>query len=172
MRKWVTTAAIILLCVFASGCKSSGEITFKKLLELESKEDVYKVFGESVSDEYERHESILLETPLDVRATYDSEDDLLQLTMDYELVGTRDLVLAMDLLAYEATREDIKEAEKFSVQLLEYLEKELGKPEIFYSPVETVSYSWVKDGVEIKMQDSINNETLRAMWPVSITIDY
>ncbi len=164
---------VIVIAFCMSACSSSiDNLTINTLLELRTKNDVVECFGKPASTEsYDHYDVIFMDNKFSMLVNY-NEEALEHILLTYYFIGMQDIELAMDMLSYSPSLDDINKAELFVKELVSSFEEKFGEPEIFNSPVETKTYIWTVEGCEIQVQDNIDNEQLSLIGAIEVKVKY
>lgn len=173
LRKCTLNILVVVIAFCISACSSNGEnLSIEAFLELESKKDVVDCFGEPISTEsYDHYDVIFMDNNFSMLVDYD-EETLESISLTYYFIGMQDVEMAMDMISYEPSSDDISKAEIFVEELVSTFTGKYGEPDIFNSPVSTTTYTWIVDDCEIEVQNNINNEQLSLIGAIDVRIEY
>lgn len=144
-------------------------VSIDELIKLSSRKDV-----ESIAT-YDKEDDIyyvsFLNTRFSIRFSLDKNESITTWTLSYNFPGQDAVETVEELLSYQPSAEELNAAQSLMNDILIYMTERFGSPDVWESPVDTITYTWIVDNWEIDITDSSMNKDLRIIDVIDIRAD-
>lgn len=174
IKTWhlLAVAAMLVVIVFIVNLFGDKNLTFEDILNIQTESDVSKHFGSTMTSEDDDFVDItFMNKNVSVSVDYDGKN-VERIKLYYGFEGMKDIESIIDSLSYKPTSKDIADAREFWEQICTYCNENYGDADIWNSPVNTSTYTWILETCEIEVVNYIENEDLSLLSAVDITINF
>ncbi len=165
----VAVVIAVLIGIGSAIYAKTKELTIEKLLAWYTKKDVVSLVG-SDDDNDGFYDVKYLGKKFSLIVKYDG-DNLNRWSLSYNYPGVDDLDSIMDLPDYKVTEKDRTAAANVLDELLKFYTELFGEPEIFESPVNTTTYTWIVHDRMIELTDYTGNNDLALISAIEIRVN-
>lgn len=170
--KKIVSGLLIFTMVFIScSCSRGGNWDIEGLLKLKNKSDIYRIFGKA-KDETESYDITFMDRDVTLLVDYDDSENIERINLGYHYEGMKDIELAVDMISYIPTYEDLHIAGTYLEEVNAAVKDMFGYPDdIYLSPIHTETYTWECEGFSIEVTDQIGTD-LGLVSAVGVRIEY